>query len=349
MKRKNYVFTNIIVSSFAIALAQTLTIATSGAIGAERLFGQVSTAPLMVHLAGQDAFSINAAAGGFSAVERTMIVERNINNALKASADTTATAVQIVHINNIPVIRFGGFHVVTADSASAKLAGKSMEDVAIDWANGLRQALADQVHIAKYIAGLGGDFLPSSEITPYRRARLEAARLNHAAVAFSENVPVKLVSSDSITLNGITALNARKPEDAEQDFTRALALNPGNARAHYGLGVALLQQGFVDDSITELQMARWLEPDYAMVHIALGQALETQGESVAAVKQYQEAALLQPDNPEPVLMIADVREGRNDMGKSVRELAQASARIPTSQYIILKQKDQTLWRLNRAF
>ena len=68
-----------------------------------------------------------------------------------------------------------------------------------------------------------------------------------------------------------------------------------------------------------------------------------------AVKQYQEAALLQEDNPEPVLLIADIREGRNDIGKSVRELALASQRIPTSQYIILEQKDQRMWRLNRAF
>jgi hypothetical protein len=35
------------------------------AVAAERLFGQVSASPLVVHVAGADAFSINAAAGGF--------------------------------------------------------------------------------------------------------------------------------------------------------------------------------------------------------------------------------------------------------------------------------------------
>lgn len=349
MKRKTTVFKNIAISSLAIALAQTLTITTNNALATERLFGQVSTAPLVVHVAGQDAFSINCAAGGFSAVERTMIVERNINNALKASNDTAPSSVEIIYINNIPVVRLGGFHIVTADSASAKFAGVTMMDIANDWATGLRRALVDQKHITEYIAGLGGDFLPSSAFVPYRRARLEAARLNHAAVAFRENVPVNLDSSDSVTLVGITALNERHPEVAAAEFSKAIAMHPGNSRAHYGLGVALLQQGKVEQAITELQMARWLEPDYAMVHLALGQAFETQGESRAAVKQYQEAALLQRDNPEPALLIADIREGRNDMGNSVRELAQAGERIPTSQYLILKRKDQTMWRLNRAY
>jgi hypothetical protein len=195
MKRKTRIVTNTILASLAIAVAQTLTISTNDAFGTERLFGQISAAPLMVHVAGTDAFSINARAGGFSAVERTMIVERNINNALKASLDTSPESVKIIRINNIPVIRIGGFHVVTADSASAKLMGTTMDVVATEWANGLRAALADKVHITAYINGLGGDFLPSSEFAPYRRARLEAARLNHAAVAFKENVPKDLVSS----------------------------------------------------------------------------------------------------------------------------------------------------------
>lgn len=349
MKRKLNVVTNIVLSTLAIALAQTLPITTNAAIGADRLFGQVSSSPLVVHVAGTDAFSINAAAGGFTALERTLIVEKNINNALKASTDTTPNAVQVIHINNIPVVRLGGYHVITADSASAQNAGTSMDDLANTWANGIRQALNNQAQVTAYIAGLGGDFLPSSEVAPYRRARLEAARLNHAAVAYRENVPVKLFSSDSVTSEGMKALNARDPVAAASLFNKAISMNKGNSRAHFGLGTALLQQGLVGKSIDSLQMARWLEPDYAGVHLALGQAYETQGESREAVKQYQEAALLQQDNPEPVLMIADIREGRNDIGKSVRELAAASQRIPTSQYIILEQKDQTMWRLKRAF
>ncbi len=348
MKQMN-VFKNIVLTTIAIAIAQTISIESNSAIAAPRLVGQVASNPLAVHVAGQEVFNINAAAGGFSAAERTLVVERNINNALKASRDTSANSVQVIRINNIPVIRLGGFHIVTIDSASAKMAGLTMDDLATFWANGMRQALTDQAATTTYISGLGGDFLPSSDYAPYRRSRLEAARLNHAAPAFREDVSVNLITSDSVTVDGLNALNARNPELAAQSFTKAIEINEGNSRAHFGLGTALLQQGKVKQSIVELQMARWLEPDYAMVHIALGQAFESQGEARDAVKQYQEAALLQRDNPEPVLAIADVREGRNDMGKSVEELSIASQRIPTSEYIILKGKDQRMWRLNRAF
>ncbi len=348
MKKMN-VLKKIVLTTIAIAIAQTIPIGSNAASAAPRLVGQVASNPLVVHVAGQEAFSINADAGGFTAAERTLIVERNINNALKSSRDTSQNAVQVIRINNIPVVRLGGFHVVTVDSASANMAHLTMDELGAFWANGIRQALADQTATTTYVAGLGGDFLPSSDYAPYRRARLEAARLNHAAPAFRENVSVNLITSDSVTIDGLNALNARNPELAVQSFTKAIEINQGNSRAHYGLGTALLQQGKVNQSIVELQMARWLEPDYAMVHIALGQAFESQGEARDAVKQYQEAALLQRDNPEPVLLIADVREGRNDMGKSVEELSIASQRIPTSEYITLKGKDQRMWRLNRAF
>jgi tetratricopeptide (TPR) repeat protein len=348
MKTQN-LLKNIMLSTIAIAVAQTIPIVSNAAIAAPRLVGQVASSPTMVHVAGQDVFSINADAGGFTAAERTLIVERNINNALKSSRDTSPNTVQVIRINNIPVVRIGGFHVITADSSSASVARLSMDELAANWANGIRQALADQPAVTAYINGLGGDFLPSSEFVPYRRARLEAARLNHAAPAFRENVSVDLITSDSLTVDGLNALEDRKPEVAMQCFTKAIDINQGNSRAHFGLGSALLQQGKVKQSIVELQMARWLEPDYAGVHIALGQAFESQGEARDAVKQYQEAALLQRDNPEPVLAIADIREGRNDIGKSVQELSLASQRIPTSEYIMLKEKDQRAWRLNRAF
>jgi tetratricopeptide (TPR) repeat protein len=349
MKFKSNVLKGLILTTIAFAVAQTLPIANNSAEAAQRLVGQVAANPLVVHVAGQEAFNITMPAGGFTAAERTLLVERNINNALKASVDTSPNAVQVIFINNIPVVRIGGYHIVTADSSCARVAGMSTDDLAQAWAGSMRQALADQANTTAYIAGLGGDFLPSSVYAPYRRARLEAARLNHAAEAFRTNVPVNLISSDSVTVEGIKSLNARDPVLAESFFTKAIGMNNGNSRAHYGLGTALLQQGKVKQSIDSLQMARWLEPDYAMVHIALGQAFETLGESRDAVKQYQEAALLQQDNPEPVLLIADIREGRNDMGKSVRELSLASQRIPSSQYIILEQKDQTMWRLNRPF
>ncbi len=329
-----------------IAIAQLLFLSAPAALAGDVFFGQISTAPDAVHLAGEEIFSIPAPAGGFTPLERAIIVERNLNNALKASSDRTPEAVAIVHINNIPVVRLGGYHVVTVDSNCAHLAGTSMEALADAWADSLRKALLDQDKVNKYVASLSGDYI--QPFVQYRRARLEAARLNHAACDFRQDVPAGLVCSDSITNDAIHMVSS-DTATAVRKFKEAISLSPDNSKAYYGLGLALMQQGKIDEAISSLQMARSLEPDYAEVHLALGQAYETQGRKVDAVKQYEEAALLQPDNPEPALLIADIREDRNDMGKSVAELTAAGLRIPDSEYIQLKRKDQLAWRLRRPF
>jgi tetratricopeptide (TPR) repeat protein len=317
---------------------------------AEKLLGQISVAPSAVHVAGEEAFTIQAPAGNFSALERTLIVERNISNALVSSVDKTPNAVTVEEINNIPVIRIGGFHVVTIDSSSAKYAGMSMRALADQWAGDIKKAMADQSRVNKYAAQLSGDFLGNSMTTPYRRARCEAARLNHAAPTFKEFLTPGTETSDSVATKGMhDLLVSRDPVAAEQTFRKSITQGFENSRAHYGLGVSLMQQGRIDPAITELQLARWQEPDYAMVHLALGQAYETQGKAVAAEKQYREASRLQPDNPEPYLLIADIREDRNDMGKSVLELGQAMVQVPDSQYILLRRKDQNTWRLHRPY
>jgi tetratricopeptide (TPR) repeat protein len=342
----------------ALALAGLLALsATSGAIASPLKFygqveanlGQNSTSPTAVRVCGEEAFNVQAAAGGFSAVERTLIIERNINNALITTRDRSPNAVEVAYINNIPVIRVGGKHVVTIDHKSAELAGKSMAALAEEWANNMRRALSDSAKVDAYLAALGGDYISPNLATPYRRARLEAARINHAGNLFRGDVGADVVSSNSNENAGFAALMKRNPAEAEKAFRQAVAMDNGNERAHYGLGVSLLKQGKVDEAIKSFEYARWLDPDDAENHIAFGEALETKGHDTEALIRYKEASLLQPDNPEPVLYMADLREERNDVGKSVTELTEALKRMPDSQYIRLRRNDQLTWRLRRPY
>jgi len=311
--------------------------------------GEVVYHPLAVRVAGEEVFTMNAPAGGFTAQERALIVERNINNALISATDRSPSTVEIVPINNLPVVRIGGKHVVTADSNAAKMAGTTMTALAQTWADNMKRALSDKARVDTYLASLSGDFIPTVAAVPYHRARWEAARLNHAANQFSSMVPIGLVSSASFTDAGMTSFMNRDFVASKDNFKKALQLDNGNALAHYGLGIASLKTGEVNNAISELQMSRWLEPDNALTHVALGQAYETQGHDVAAIAQYREASLLQPDNPEPYLAIADLREERNDIGKSVAELGDAIKIMPNSQYLRLRQKDQLTWRLIRPY
>lgn len=311
--------------------------------------GSVFAAPNTVHVAGEEVFNIQAAAGGFTAPERALIVERNINNALVATSDRSPSTVDIVPINCLPVIRIGGKHVVTIDSRSASMAGTTMTALAQIWADNMRRSLSDKAKIDTYVAQLSGDFISTIASRPSRRPRLEAARLNHASDEELSLLPSDLKSSQGFEKAGMTSYMNRDFVGAAENFKKALAMDDGNAQAHYGLGISYLKLGQVDAAIRELDMSRWQEPDSALTHVALGQAYETQGHDVAAVKQFQEAILLQPDNPEPYLAIADIREVRNDIGQSVAELTTGINQMPNSQYLFLRRKDQLTWRLIRPF
>lgn len=334
---------------FLPANAQGTTVVTTTTPVSTMYKGEVVYRPLAVRVAGEEVFTMNAPAGGFTAQERALIVERNINNALISSVDKSPNTVEIVPINNLPVIRIGGKHVVTVDSNSAKLAGTTMTALATQWADNMKKALADTARVATYIASLQSDFIPTVAAVPSHRPRWEAARLNHAADSFRSALPVGLQSSASFTDAGMTSYMNRDFNGAQENFKKALQLNNANAVAHYGLGITELKLGQLSAATSELQMSRWLEPDNALTHIALGQAYEAQGYDTAAMKHYREATLLQPDNPEPYLAIADLREERNDIGKSVAELGQAISIMPNSQYLRLRQKDQLTWRLIRPY
>jgi Flp pilus assembly protein TadD len=311
-------------------------------------YGKVTSVPVPVCINGQNLFTIQADAGGFSAAERTLIAERNINDALVASCDRSPNAVTIDTINGLPVVRLGGFHIVTIDSNTAELLNAPMNTIAIAWADSLRHMLADQTAMGVYVSQLNGTFLTSPFVIPDRRAQLEAARLNHAAFAYRADLPIGLRSSESLANLAMNDLNCDRNVDAAiGHFQDAICMSSCNSRARYGLGLSLLRKGLVVEAIDQLQIARMYDPDYALVHLALGEAFETQGNDVGAVKQYQETALLQPDNPVPYLMIADIREDRNDIGKSVAELQAAQDIIPASQYIRVRRQDQLAWRLRQ--
>lgn len=311
--------------------------------------GYVSTTPSPVRLAGEEVFTIKADAGGFTAEERSIIIERNLNNALISSKDRSPSAVEIVRINGLPVIRLGGKHVLTIDSNLAYMNGTTLDELAQEWAHNMKKALSDSARVNSYVAQLSGDYLYSPYSPPFRRAQWQAARLNHAAKEARSDLPLDLVSSASIRDDGFDAMLKRDPVAAEAMFRKAVNVEPGNERAHYGLGAALLKQGKVDESIPELDMARWLDPDDAQVHIALGQAMESKGLDRDAIVRYREAGLLHPEDPAPALLISDMRETRDDISKSFVELSEAVKNCPQSEYLRLRRKDQLSWRLIRPY
>ena len=97
---------------------------------------------------------------------------------------------------------------------------------------------------------------------------------------------------------GVALNNQGQIDEAICQFQEAVRLNPAYANAHYNLGVAFFQRGRIDEAIRQFQEALRLVPDHPQAHNNLGAALGRQGQTDEAIRQFQEALRLQPDNAE---------------------------------------------------
>ena len=79
-------------------------------------------------------------------------------------------------------------------------------------------------------------------------------------------------------------------------FRQVLAVDTGNADAHYLLGATLGQRGQLDAARTHLRQALASRPAFADAHLALGNVCLLEGDADGAASTYAEALRLMPDN-----------------------------------------------------
>jgi tetratricopeptide (TPR) repeat protein len=99
---------------------------------------------------------------------------------------------------------------------------------------------------------------------------------------------------------GLFLMSARppRPREAVRYFTVAVALRPQSPGAHYNLGIALKDQGRLDEAIAAYRAAIRLEKNDPQVHYRLGNALGRKGEFNEAIAAYRAAIRVKPDYPE---------------------------------------------------
>jgi len=81
---------------------------------------------------------------------------------------------------------------------------------------------------------------------------------------------------------------------AEQEYRRALELNPGYASAHQFYGEFLYAMGRFDESLAEIRNAIELDPGAAIAQSVLGWALLAKGDAEAAIGQFRATLEMQP-------------------------------------------------------
>lgn len=83
------------------------------------------------------------------------------------------------------------------------------------------------------------------------------------AVAAQKQAPrSRLERLDRMSSSGFTALSEGRIRDAQRDFRRAVALDPGLAAPHYGLAFAMVELGDVKQARDELLAGMNLDPAY---------------------------------------------------------------------------------------
>ncbi|HZT80026.1 MAG TPA: tetratricopeptide repeat protein, partial [Gemmataceae bacterium] len=97
-----------------------------------------------------------------------------------------------------------------------------------------------------------------------------------------------------INLGSCLARHRRLPE-AEQEYRRAIELQPRRATAHYGLGRALSEQGKNQQAIPSFRAAIDIKPDYAAAHECLAFSLDALGRTGEAAAAYRAAGKFYTD------------------------------------------------------
>jgi hypothetical protein len=144
---------------------------------------QTTTISLCGHL-----FNIDSNAAGLTAQQRAQIVQKNLDNALVAARDRTASAVRVEVVNRNPVVTLDHFMVVTADGNSASRSNMTQMELAQKWANSIRVCLADSDAINKYISMLTGKY-------PTKKVAFGGMTRDEIAVAPSAMLfPIELVT-----------------------------------------------------------------------------------------------------------------------------------------------------------
>ena len=121
-----------------------------------------------------------------------------------------------------------------------------------------------------------------------RRAEALAAPSGHPPPA------AKPIHPDSFLAVANMLCARGEPASAVLCLHKALAIDPGNARAHNTMGLALQQLGKAEDALPHHQRALALSPGMAEAHASLGNAHRMLGRLEEAVGHYQNALSIKP-------------------------------------------------------
>jgi tetratricopeptide (TPR) repeat protein len=129
---------------------------------------------------------------------------------------------------------------------------------------------------------------------------------------------------DEIWVNhGRILLAGHRLTEAEYVLRRALTLAPDSVRAHYYLGLVLLERGSHGAAATEFREATRLKPDHARAYFNLGLCLKAQGDRAAALGAFARAAECQPNHAPAHVALGELLAERGETAEAIKRFRMA--------------------------
>ena len=120
-----------------------------------------------------------------------------------------------------------------------------------------------------------------------------------------------------INLLGVALREQGKLQEAVSTFNKAIQLKPDFAEAYSNRGNALKGLGQLEEAVKSYQSALAINPDYADAHNNLGLMLHNLGKLDAAVESYEKALAINPN----------FAHAHNNLGNTILELGQTDAAV----------------------
>lgn len=169
-----------------------------------------------------------------------------------------------------------------------------------------------------------GDFWVNHELGEVYQIENHYIRPEDAIRFGSAAVAIRPRSFAAHLTLGVALKDARKLEEADNEFRSALALRPGFAFGHNNLGNILAEQGKFEESLEEFRAASRIDPGYASPHDGLGNALRGLGRIAEAIAEHRAALRLKPDSP---LFHANLASGLRSHGELDEAIVESRAAL----------------------
>jgi tetratricopeptide (TPR) repeat protein/2-polyprenyl-3-methyl-5-hydroxy-6-metoxy-1,4-benzoquinol methylase len=127
---------------------------------------------------------------------------------------------------------------------------------------------------------------------------------------------------------GLALQEQGRLDEAIACYRDALSLDPTLAAAQYNLGTALQAQGRLDEAVASYRAAISLRPDYAKAFANLGDALHDQGKLVDAVASYRRALSLRPQSARLHYNLGNALRQQSRLNEAIASYAEAIALKP---------------------